>query len=213
VDEIVPLRIPPPTVSGGERITLTTQQLDELERVSSVSLTAARVAELEELCSDHLIWRRFEKASSASSTAVEIFDDLQKQLDELITSVADVLGKETPQHHHVHVEINEHFYNDNSTGSAERALEEIMSLQRSVDRAYKGHKLIFGGRGRPRENEALRMFIWKLADCFENAGGRATAPYQGMLDKPDSPFARWVGRLNEYLPPEIRTSLFEKCAE
>jgi hypothetical protein len=49
------------------------------------------------------------------------------------------------------------------------------------------------------------MFIWGLADFFERAGGKATAPYQGILEKPDSPFARWVGRLNEFLPPDIQT--------
>lgn len=202
----MPRRILPPTVSGGERVTLNRQQLDELVRVSNVHLTAGQEAEIEGICTDHLIWVRFEKASSAASTVAEILDDLQQQLQDVVTSVAHILGKETPQHHHVHVEIDEHFEKAYPTESyfVDKVHKGIMALQCAAARAGKEHRLLFGGRGRPPSNEGLRMFVWRLADLFECAGGNATAPFQGMLAKPDSPFARWVGQLNDYLPPDIR---------
>ena len=203
----MPRRILPPTVPGGERVTLTRLQLDQLVLASKLGLASVQEAELEDICTDHLVWVRFEKASSRASTATEIFEALQQQLDEVVTSITHILGTEDPQHHHVHLEIDEHLENGYPTESysVDKLLRQIMALQRAGACALKEHKLIFGGRGRPATNEGLRMFIWKLADLFEQAGGRPTGPYQGMLEKPDSPFVRWVGLLNQYLPSDIRT--------
>jgi hypothetical protein len=202
----MPRRILPPTVRGDERVTLGRELLDELRRVSNLPLASAQEAELEDICTDHLVWVRFEQASSLAGTATEIFDNLQTQLEDVVTSIAHILGTETPQHHHVHLEIDEHLEKGYPTESysVDKLLRQIMALQRAGACALKEHKLMFGGRGRPATNEGLRMFIWTLADLFEQAGGRPTAPYQGMLEKPDSPFVRWVGLLNEYLPSDVR---------
>jgi hypothetical protein len=107
----MPRRLLPPTVLGGERVSLNWQQLDELQGVGNLPLTSAQEAELVDICTDYLIWVRFEQASSAASTASEIFDDLQCQLHDIVTSLYQLVGTQIPQHHHVHMEINDHFEN------------------------------------------------------------------------------------------------------
>jgi hypothetical protein len=218
----MPRRILPPTVKAGERVTLNRAQLDELARVSNLSWTPAQEAELEELCAEYSILRKFEEASAGPSTVTEILDDLQHQLRDLISSLSNLLGSprpgreqrgpdtpeymEPPQYHHAHMEIDDHLENGRPGGTCSVAtmLEHNTNLLDAVNRAQNDHKLIFGSPGRPLTNEGLRLFIWKLADLFENANGTATAPYQGILEKPDSPFSRWVMQLNTYLPRKIR---------
>ena len=202
----MPRRILPPTVPGGERVSLNRQQLDELARVGHIHLSSAQEVELQCTCTEHLILMRFEQASSPAATATEVFDNLLRQLHDLMGSISDLLGKETPQHHHVHMEIRDNLEKSDPAGSCtvNKLLDLITALYCAAGSARKEHQLIFGGRGRPSTNEGLRMFIWYLADFFEETGGKASAPYQGMIGRPDSPFARWVRLINSYLPPEIQ---------
>ena len=161
-------------------------------------------AELKELCDDYLIATDFERGAVRGSTVTRVYTDLIKKTGSVITSLAHILGQETPQHHAVHVELEDHLRGKKADDAVRAVFDQFMNFQKIVRKARDEHVSGFGGRGRPMRNESLREFIWKLGDLYELAGGRAGVTYEPIDGSLTSPFLAWVIKINGFLPPRIQ---------
>ncbi len=111
-----------------------------------------------------------------------------------------IVDHQEPQHEAVYFELAERLADRNLTscnvGATQRALRD---LGNAAEEAAATHETETGGRGRPPQ-EALREFIWRLADLFEEAGGRPRVWIRHDVGRIDSPFMRWVATINDCLP-------------
>ncbi len=196
----------PHSVPGGERCQLSKAQLDRLAAVAAHALTHEQERRLSEICDNHVCWKRFEQEATGAGSATPVFIQVRKDLSNLVNTLTNIMGMDTPQHHHVHVHVNEQLENTYSekTDPTHAVWEQLRQVQLAVDRSYRKHKRLFAGPGRSQTTEGIRMFIWALADLFEEAGGKASANFKGFKDRPDSPFLRWVTEINRCLPVEAR---------
>ena len=196
----------PPSVSGGESLSLDRAQLALLAAVGQRLLTKKQECRLTEICKNHVYWKKFERESVGAYSATRVFTDVIKDLTRLSNTLANMIGMQTPQHHHVHILVNSHLERifSEQTDPAHTAWEQIRAFQYATDRAFAEHRKLFAGPGRSQTTEGLRMFIWDLADLFERTGGKASANFKGFKDRPDSPFLRWVIEINSFLPIEAR---------
>ena len=200
----MPRKIYPPTVRGGRRVHLRKKQFEALEEVGGRPLSREHRAELKALCDDYLISSEFERRAVQPSAVTNVYDNLIKKTGSVIASLAHILGRETPEHHAVHVELEDHLRRINADNAVRAVFDQFSSFQGAVVRARNEHLSDFGGRGRPMKNESLREFIWKLGNLYELAGGRAGVTYKPIDDSLSSPFLAWVVKINEFLPQAIK---------
>lgn len=133
-----------------------------------------------------------------------IYQQLKRRALSLGDLITYIIGQDDPQSEAVYVELVERFAPPRRTGHAVEVIHRnLLDLERAAAAAGAAHKAEMGGRGRPPQ-EAFREFIWRLADVFENIGGKARVWQRHDREKLDSPFMRWVTQLCDYLPDGYR---------
>lgn len=200
----MPRKVFPPSVKGGSRVTLRRKQFEGLAKASRLAFSLELQVSLQDVCTDYLINSEFERQAVLASAVTSVYESLITELGVVVTSLAHIVGKETAQHHEVHVELDDQLHAVSPGDTVYIVLRRLMSFQRAAIKARDEHVSRFGGPGRPIENESLRAFIWELANLFEAAGGKAGVTYRPIDNRLRSPFLAWVKKLNGFLPKRIQ---------
>lgn len=185
-------------------MTLRRKQLEELDNASRLAFSLELQVRLQDVCTDYLINTEFERQAVLASAATSVYESLIAELGVVITSLAHIVGKETAQHHEVHVELDDQIQALSPGDTVNVVFRRLMNFQHAAVQARDEHLSHFGGPGRPIENESLRALIWELANLFEVAGGQAGVTYRPIDNRLQSPFLAWVKKLNGFLPKRIQ---------
>lgn len=200
----MPRKIFPPSVRGGKRVTLRKKHFDQLAKAGGLVLSSQQEGALKDACTTYLVHSKFERKAVLASAVTGVYRGLIGDLGAVITSLTHIVGKETAQHHDVHMELDDQIGAVSPGENTCAVLDRIMVFQSAAVRAHDEHVSRFGGPGRPIENESLRAFIWDLANLFEAAGGKAGVTYRSIDNSLQSPFLTWVKTLNGFLPKNIQ---------
>lgn len=206
------LRLPPPSIEGGEVVHLNTQQLESLSKAARLTFAPEQEMKINDELQNYVINATFEQQSMETTRAAHILLSLMRQLREITNKVTLIQDPDEPSSHHVHNLILEELAEMRPSDPVKTFNEIQMSISHlaaAAAGACRKHRSEFVGLGPHRKNVALREFIWHLADIFAEAGGQPNASFQesNNEDEPgkrDSLFLRFCVLLNSYLPSDFR---------